>query len=65
MSRFYGSVSKSQNGKNQFVWVIDTSISDRTVTAYFKIFAKGNYVPYYSWSHTVKCVVGGNTVYYV
>ena len=29
MSRFYGSVSKSQNGKNQFVWVIDTSISDR------------------------------------
>lgn len=62
MSRFYGSVSKSQNGKNQFVWVIDTSISDRTVTAYFKIFAKGNYVPYYSWSHAVKCVVGGNTV---
>lgn len=62
MSRFYGSVSKSQNGQNQFVWVIDTSISDRTVTAYFKIFAKGNYVPYYSWSHAVRCVVGGNTV---
>lgn len=62
MSRFYGSVSKSQNGQNQFVWVIDTSISDRTVTAYFKIFAKGAYTPYYSWNHTVKCVVGGNTV---
>ena len=62
MSRFYGSVSKSQNGQNQFVWVIDTSISDRTVTAYFKIFAKGAYTPYYSWNHTVRCVVGGNTV---
>lgn len=62
MSRFYGSVSKSQNGRNQFVWVIDTSISDRTVTAYFKIFAKGDYAPYYSWPHAVKCVVGGNTV---
>ena len=62
MSRFVGTKSNSQNGANSFVWVIDTSVSNRTVTAYFRIYAKGDYVPYYQWSHTVKCVVGSNTV---
>ena len=47
MSRFVGTKSNSQNGSNSFVWVIDTTVSDRTVTASFKIFAKGAYTPYY------------------
>lgn len=62
MSRFVGTKSNSQNGVNSFVWVIDTSVSNRTVTASFKIFAKGAYTPYYQWSHTVKCVVGSKTL---
>lgn len=62
MSRFVGTKSNSQNGANSFVWVIDTTVSGRTVTASFKIFAKGAYTPYYQWSHTVKCVVGSKTL---
>lgn len=62
MSRFVGTISNSQSGNNKFAWVIDTSISDRTVTASFKIFAQGAWTPYYQWQHTVKCVVGGTTV---
>ena len=47
MSRFVGSVVKSQNGSNQFCWCIETSVNDRTVTASFRIYAKGAYSPYY------------------
>mgnify|MGYP003291926196 CR=1 FL=1 len=62
MSRFVGSSTTSQNGSNSFVWVIDTEVSDRTVTARFRIFAKGAYSPYYQWQHTVYCAVGGNVL---
>lgn len=62
MSRFFGSECTGQNGANHFVWVIDTSVSNRTVSASFKIFAEQSWIPYYQWSHTVKCYIGNTKV---
>lgn len=52
----------SQNGKNKFAFTIETETSGRSVTCYLRVRGKGNYVPYYGWTHTVQLIVAGSTV---
>jgi hypothetical protein len=47
MSRFVSStVSSQKSGNNTFIFAIETSVSDRTVSATFKVYAKGSFAPY-------------------
>lgn len=52
----------SQNGKNKFAFTIETETSGRSVNCYLRVRGKGNYVPYYDWTHTVTLTVAGSTV---
>ena len=58
MSRFVSSATSSNNGNNLFIWVVDTSVSGKTVTATFKVYSRGNYEPYYDYRVTVTARVG-------
>lgn len=52
----------SQNGKNKFAFTIETETSGRSVNCYLRVRGKGNYVPYYDWTHKVTLTVAGSTV---
>lgn len=52
----------SQNGSNKFAFTIETETSGRSVNCYLRVRGKGNYVPYYDWTHTVTLTVAGSTV---
>lgn len=52
----------SQNGQNKFAFTIETETSGRSVNCYLRVRGKGNYVPYYDWTHTVTLTVAGSTV---
>lgn len=52
----------SQNGKNKFAFTIETETSGRSVNCYLRVRGKGDYVPYYDWTHTVTLTVAGSTV---
>lgn len=52
----------SQNGKNKFAFTIETETSGRSVNCYLRVRGKGEYVPYYDYSHTVILTVAGSTV---
>lgn len=52
----------SQNEKNKFAFTIETETSGRSVNCYLRVRGKGNYVPYYDWTHTVTLTVAGSTV---
>ncbi len=52
----------SQNGKNKFAFTIETETSGRSVNCYLRVRGKGDYVPYYDWTHTVILTVAGSTV---
>lgn len=62
MARYTNTAVKAQGSSNYFIWAIETSRSGRTITATFKIYAQGNYEPYYDWPTTVSASVGTTTV---
>lgn len=69
MARFTNSRTAAQSThpstgyRNYFIWAIETSVSGRTVTATYKIYAQGNFEPYYDWPTTVTAKVGTTTVW--
>lgn len=61
------STANSQNGSNSFCFAVEgnvdsVAIGSKVVSGAIKVYAKGNYVPYYSWSHTVKLTINGTSV---